>query len=348
MSNKEAGPAPGGSSLTFTTECCTDPKSRFGTPHEVTILPDWTVVTPHDIDAERVAQALGAKWCSCIKLVDEIVPAYRKSVQIADPDNLSSLSAAQIAMKRLNLGLVEADRQLQEVHRASKAVWVTDSVASTLRIAEGRTGLSLIWDRGIHPHAANALSTLVANVDGPLPAQFFVDACWKVNAGYEWLREVIATYPDAQFASAAAGRHLSRDFPTGVLPASEISRLRAANVSSGGAVLALEGRLEFDRVRDAAVALSTDFDRAVVILTAWTNIGCYLSSEHCQLISTASSCWPPERHALDGLTDRLAQGEDSLLRTELAVMLALASPNEIVAAVRQGVRTAAELIGIRP
>lgn len=56
-------------------ECGTDPNRR-GQPHPITIHPDWTVSTPHDLHAERVGRALGG-YLSCLDVVDVLMPLVR-------------------------------------------------------------------------------------------------------------------------------------------------------------------------------------------------------------------------------------------------------------------------------
>lgn len=59
--------------VTFTIACRT---SASGTPreHEVSVTPGWQLVTPHDLDAERLAVALGGV-CTCVDLADRVLPA---------------------------------------------------------------------------------------------------------------------------------------------------------------------------------------------------------------------------------------------------------------------------------
>ena len=47
--------------------CRTSPTAEDAWTHRVTIHPDWSVTTPHDLDAERVGMALGG-YCSCVEL----------------------------------------------------------------------------------------------------------------------------------------------------------------------------------------------------------------------------------------------------------------------------------------
>lgn len=61
--------------VTFDVECCSTAGDERR-PHPVTITPDWQLITPHNLDAERIAVALGGV-CSCVDLVDRGLPAIR-------------------------------------------------------------------------------------------------------------------------------------------------------------------------------------------------------------------------------------------------------------------------------
>ncbi|MGE3813264.1 MAG: hypothetical protein AB7I24_17120 [Candidatus Nanopelagicales bacterium] len=49
--------------------------------HRVAIEPDGSVVTPHDLDAERIACALGG-YLTCVDLVDRVIPALQRWVRL--------------------------------------------------------------------------------------------------------------------------------------------------------------------------------------------------------------------------------------------------------------------------
>jgi hypothetical protein len=49
--------------------------------HTIALLADWTVETPHDLEAERLAEILGSR-VSCLDLVDCVLPAVRQYVQV--------------------------------------------------------------------------------------------------------------------------------------------------------------------------------------------------------------------------------------------------------------------------
>lgn len=61
--------------LTFEVGCRSVAGGPF-TPHAVTITPDWRLETPHDLEAERIAIALGGE-CTCVDVAEAVLPAAR-------------------------------------------------------------------------------------------------------------------------------------------------------------------------------------------------------------------------------------------------------------------------------
>ena len=62
--------------VTFTVSCAVTPDGPR-TRHPVTVNPDWSVDTGHDLATERVAAALGAWPITCLVLADRTIPAVR-------------------------------------------------------------------------------------------------------------------------------------------------------------------------------------------------------------------------------------------------------------------------------
>jgi hypothetical protein len=73
----ELPPAPDGG-LTITVPCAVS--GRPPVDHEAMIESDWSLTTPHDLEAERVAAAFGSR-VSCLDLAERVVPAVRYLVQ---------------------------------------------------------------------------------------------------------------------------------------------------------------------------------------------------------------------------------------------------------------------------
>lgn len=62
--------------ITVTVSCRTSRNSAKGSKrHPVTLHPDGTIETPHDLEQERILAALGG-YLSCLELVDVATPVF--------------------------------------------------------------------------------------------------------------------------------------------------------------------------------------------------------------------------------------------------------------------------------
>ncbi len=73
-------PSPDGP-LTTQVTCRAGTRGRSA-KHDITLAADWSLTTPHDLDAERILAALGGTL-SCINLNDVVVPALHELVQLS-------------------------------------------------------------------------------------------------------------------------------------------------------------------------------------------------------------------------------------------------------------------------
>lgn len=62
--------------IEVTVQCRTHRDQPSRARHLITIHPDWSISTPHDLEAERIAAALGG-YLSCLHLADSVIPAAR-------------------------------------------------------------------------------------------------------------------------------------------------------------------------------------------------------------------------------------------------------------------------------
>lgn len=68
------GPAPDGGEVTLSVDCFVDREHGVGKRHPITVRADWSVLTPHDLKAERIGVGFGG-YLSCLGLVEHVVPA---------------------------------------------------------------------------------------------------------------------------------------------------------------------------------------------------------------------------------------------------------------------------------
>ena len=228
---QEVGPAPDGEALTFDVDCCTDPRAERGTTHPVTIGPDWSLETPHDLDAERVAQAFGG-FCSCVELADRMVPALREAVRLLTRRELvpvdhrarrmwlvrtpptgcacaaRGFTTVQVAARHvrgpLHLGakygvsVTRLRRPLARVE-AAHGTRVPGRDRGAARLVLEPHGLDDLWDAGVHPAAVREAAALAPRVDGPLPVWFYLGVAFRPVG--DRLRELLAECTSAQAAA---------------------------------------------------------------------------------------------------------------------------------------------------
>ena len=87
-SETDLPPAPDGP-LSVEVDCSTG--TRVTGRHAVRLAADWTLTTPHDLDAERVLAALGGSL-SCLQLHDVVVPTLRSLVHLSGRHRLAGVS----------------------------------------------------------------------------------------------------------------------------------------------------------------------------------------------------------------------------------------------------------------
>lgn len=212
-------PSPGGP-LTFTVSC-------GGAAHGVTLEVDWTLRTPHDLDAERVLTAFGGT-SACVHLADQVVPAARRwlarqlrlelpvlrvSADGAPVDPVCPRCPSPRAEVRLDLpDQAEHARTVAHVAREQRCdAEQLRRVCAALSQAHGlhrRTGPSdaeleaveacvapagqglLLWQVGLRRERIQELHRRVSYPGLPLPAAFYLQLLngQSGDAGLPWLR----------------------------------------------------------------------------------------------------------------------------------------------------------------
>lgn len=222
------GPAPQGVSLSMLVSCRTSQrpgsKSRR---HPLVVAGDWSVEVPHDLEAERVAIALGG-YLSCVPLVDATVPALREwlrrearlvqpGVSLPDGSCMWRLSepgaccppagfvevAAAAAHWRSVVHVANSTgaskRQLGSLVAASRAAHESagtllpeqdDIDRAALACWRGDTAVAWLWDAGIHPRLVWQVHARVKSA-WPLPALFYLGAICN-GVDLDWLAGILA------------------------------------------------------------------------------------------------------------------------------------------------------------
>lgn len=370
--------APRDDTLYLNIECPRTPDHSSGNKHTVSIHygADWAVETPHDLQAERIAAALGG-YCACLDLIDKTIPAIR-----ANMDHLTRRAEVTMAKNRRGQihilrgettrhcctgwsfdSVAEASWHLRSAHHISNyndaPLWQIEKVLKALerkikprfedyndveeRLPKQQR-VSQLWGVGIHPKTAREYLALVPAVTEPLPLDYFIGVAYS-GLNKDWLREVAAARPNAETATWLAWvpdltRHAG-------IP--EWKTWLKYGLSTNDTEIALIERITSEVVNATAHATGWQPSRAAAALTAWAKAGCSPTIEHIQLLARNG-----RSHV--GVTDRQLNQlwnqtvEDTrielreLQRTELGVLLALLGhPDAVLTALHHGIYSVHDL-----
>lgn len=355
------GPAPGGEPLVLTIECTISPADQFGAPHTVTVLPDWSVTVPHDLEAERVAALFGG-WSSCERFASAAVPAYRRMVDVMSgaseldraaggswaasrapgcctpPSVFTSRFEAllhEVGPSHLAAAFGTTPQAVQVIAAAGRHAW--SQAADPSLLEGGEAGYRELWDRGIHPERVARLAHALPDAVCPLPVATYVQA-ERRDIDTVWLAGVAAVFPVTEFAAWC----VSNADGSGRITASEVRELRDLGLSPRDAMAALEGGVAASAIADAVHVSGARPASLARWMGAWARIGCAPTGEHYLLLAERRLLHArPLAADIDALVTGAGRAVD---RTEAAVMLALEpSPHRVLAAIRGGVRSAADL-----
>lgn len=335
-----AADAPWDGDLEFSIECRPDRAAKPGRQHPIVIHQDWSVSTPHDLEAERIAVAFGG-YCSCIELVDRTIPALRASTPLLTRAVRPALGTdAKFTTWRLPQGAlidgccrfgVSAGVAFRSARTASEHLrsaehlsrqhgglpeWQTRAVAQAIeaactpdldelsaiarRIREDG-GVTELWQAGVHPDELPRSVEAAACVREPLPVSYFLAMTYG-SVAPEWLAEVLAAYPSADVASWLAWQAWQKP---------ELARLDAGNwrrwlgygLSRHEVLIALEKALSGDTAAAVAAASGWSEPASARALVAWAIRDCWPSPEQFgELARRGLDPVPPSQGALDGLS----------------------------------------------
>lgn len=186
----------------FGIRCYTGRDTRDYARHTITIRPDWTFDTPHDLAAERIAAAFGG-WCSCLELEAAIEAArltmayqlrYRhypitreksgqwivRGTNTAKPHRFDSVITAASYARSPQHAADEYRAPVHLVHRMVEIfAWFRGDVAapplddSCRDLIHDQDALNQLWDAGIHPDQLPKLHHR-AGADRPLAAATYM------------------------------------------------------------------------------------------------------------------------------------------------------------------------------
>jgi hypothetical protein len=375
-----SGPEPGGEPLELVVRCRTSPTAEDALTHRVAIHPDWSVTTPHDLDAERVGMALGG-YCSCVELVDVTVPALRSVIDVLTHPvtaEVEPTKAGRWAVRRAHAccrsrefsGIVQAARHLRSVTHLVKAVRARrrlpldgaqfeELLAGFERnrgsfqqaprhraaaLVREAGGLDDLWVCGIPPDQVERLAAVAVGVREPLPVAYYLALVFR-PVDREWLGQAVALCPDPDIATWLAWQ----DAPHERAPAAEWGGWLALGVPRKALLALLDRAVPVQRAYALATALAVPTPVLARELGTWALAGCTPTLGHFLVLRdhdiTAATPSTPAIDLLCAEVDALlAGGRATVARTDLAVLLeVLGTRRAVLAIIRRGVRQAGHL-----
>lgn len=360
--------------LEITVECRLSRDSIRGERHAVTIHPDWSVSVPHDLEAERIAVALGG-YTSCLTLVDYSVPAFRAAVPLLK-------RITRIPLKRTRKGLWRvasvadtagccARKEFRTIEAAARhtrsaehfayiydaPVWqlrsLMNSAAKSWRASASSTAESLdlarcvrevggaleLWHCGIRPDEIMGYAA-VAGLPEPLPVSYFLGMAYGEVAP-EWISEILPHRPDADTASWLVWLD-QKSVSTSTHEWGEWLRF---GIPRDDVRLAQELRLPAVTVVTLASAMNWSNTIAARNLVTWAKVDCFpTAAQFATLAHYGVDNTLPSAAAINGLVNQVDAlvhsgtiSPDASNRTRLAVLLMiLGTRSAVLTALKNG------------
>jgi hypothetical protein len=345
-------PCPDGP-LTFEVRCRTR-RGGKAVSHPVTINPDWTLSTPHEVELERIGAAMGG-YLSCLELIDRDVPALEHLVQQRGRRQLpglvrdatgswglrspaaacacgersfgSALHAADHARESKHVGrLFSADvarlgRLLTRVeeaygHRFTTAPPTSRSAAAVL---EGRNSLDQLWDSGVHPEIARWIHDAIWPDGPPMPIAFYLGVTCH-QPSLDWLRATVTAIPDPDIATWASWSEAELDRQH---PDARVAWLRAGVPRSAINCLA-DGSYSPNDIVELKRLSHRGIATAATTFAAWHRAACHPEARDVATLDElgVEYGYEPSVSAIDWLWRRTSTPRHGPTRTEVGLILA--------------------------
>ncbi len=355
------GPAPGNQPLELLMECFNGSNGVGGRNHRVTVHPDWTVTTPHDAEAERIAEAFGS-YTSCVTHTERIVDAFRKSFRVLTRVERVPLilvrggswqvgkghSIAGCCRGTLFGGVVGAAthtrapthlarqhrvplRHLEAFLEAASETWGRWNATPEFdprieRLIREPRGIGDLWRAGLHPAEIATLARVGSVVDEPLPIGFYLGLVYG-SVDPQWVSEVLSYRPDPDTASWLAWL----DEPHKRSTSTSWGRWLSFGISKADVLVAVHAGIPAEQVVEVAHANGWPVRAVAAQFVKWANAGCTLKMEHFHALKRHGVYSPqPSRRAIDAVWEMVTLDlgpssykslRDRPDRSDLAVML---------------------------
>lgn len=383
--SRGSGPAPGDQPLTLNIECFNAVSGAGGEKHQVTIDADlnWSVTTPHDAEAERIAVAFGSD-ASCVTHMERTVEAFRASLGVLTRAERVPLSVGRGGSWQVGQGHsiaaccrgtlfgsaaaaarhTRSPKHLAKQHRvqlrhinafldAAATAWGSWDACPEFdprleRLVREPGGVNELWQAGIHPDDVAGLAAVGSVVDESLPLRFFLGLVYG-SADRQWVSEVLTYHPDPDTAAWLAWL----DTPQKRAEPRTWGQWLSFGISKAHVVVAINAGLQPEYVREVASSNRWSINGVAAQFVKWANVGCALKPRHFHALKRHRVYSPqPSGRAIDSLLELVTQGSTIQMpaswerpdRTELAVMLEiLGNRYAVIRALNHGVRTVDDL-----
>lgn len=337
-------PTPDGT-FSFHIRCSTVRDGGPSTRHAVTISPDWTIKTPHDLDLERIAVAMGG-YLTCVHLADHTIPALRELVQLQarrivppmwrESDGRwrlpcdcrpNSYTAASFAADHLR-----DPTHVARVHNVSAATLgrLLDSIQARwdgrlarlprrgANLVRELDGIERLWEDGVHPEIVERLHRQLWPHGPAMPTRFYLGAV-TARPDLGWLTDTLRAVPDEDVAVwlCWTETELDRRHPDA----------RAAWLRAGVPRQAILGMLRGDYTPAEVARLVARSRRSIPsaasTFAAWAQADCRPSVDDIVLLDEldVDPSYAPSKAAIDWLVTQFGSSVD---RTRIGLLLALA------------------------
>lgn len=349
-------------------ECRSNPRARSSARHQVTINPDLSVETPHDLEAERVAVAFGG-YCSCIDLVDKTIPALRSLMvwrHRSKRPGLKRVSSGQwrIHDKRLKPTCCNnktfTSPQLAMKHALSTdhfataydaPRWQLNALAKALKAPSREQppqndpeinqlvwdpfGVRELWQAGIHPDEIRGLAAVCSKVDEPFLSSYFINLYYS-PVKLSWYQQVLAEVTDSTLANWV----VSMESPDKVASVEDWQAWLGYGLPRSDIGTGLANGITAKQVVEVAEVMGWTPRTAARRLAGWAAAKCQPTLADFRILRKYDASGErPSLGAIDSLEVELSSSDSNRERTDLALMLAvLETRRSVHNAVKKGIR----------
>lgn len=354
-------PTHDGRDLTFEVDCRVGSDASSGEPHRIVVHGDWSIETPHDLEAERVAMAFGG-YTSCVALIDQIIPTVRRFIGLVSRSERVTLRrrsgnlqwrlppiyqvigcCANAAYREPGDAISHLRSPLHIARTAAAPLWLTAQVLAAFqaqwdereaeravllgahRMVREANGITRLNEAGISVNDLAELAGPASAVTDALPVGYYLGV--RFNAiDLDWLRTVLSGRPDGDFAYWLT-RRSTAEYQT---PARAWIPWLQFGLPTGDVLFAVSQNVDPGSI--AAISTETTWPPSMAARTVlrWARAGFEPTPLHFRILARrgAEHVYPSARsvelllNKLDDLPSRNAES-GVILRTELAVMLAL-------------------------